>query len=74
MYNEGTIKMKGEKFMHTYETEHGWIFHHNGDYSGDIIISPPCQPEFRVDSVALMEFSRRMFYDIITYEIERLDR
>ena len=61
--------------MHTYETEHGWLFHYNGDYSGDILITPPCQPELPpIDSVALMEFSRHMFGDIITYEIERLDR
>ena len=49
--------------MHSFDAGNNYIFHFNGDYSGDIIITHPDKDEYEIDAEAFIKFSRYALSD-----------
>lgn len=43
--------------MHTFSSSNGYCFHHNGDFSGNVIITHKNDDEIEIDGKALVEYA-----------------
>ena len=58
--------------MHTFHSQDKYNFHHNGDFSGDVIITKDNDTNFEVEisSQALLEYARYAIESVLTEKIE----
>lgn len=58
--------------MHTFHSQDKYNFHHNGDFSGDVIITKDNDADFKVEisSQAILEYARYVIDSILTEKIE----
>ena len=57
--------------MYSFDSHNGWTFHFNGDYSGDIIISPPnSSQELIVNGYAMIDFALNIMKNITVNYLE----
>ncbi len=57
--------------MHTFHSQDKYNFHHNGDFSGDVIITKDNSAfEVEISSQALLEYARYVIESVLTEKIE----
>ena len=60
--------------MHTFSSSNNYYFHHNGDFSGEVIITHENDPEIEIeiDGRALIEYAYYILESLIQDKLDDL--
>ena len=58
--------------MHTFSSSNNYCFHHNGDFSGEVIITHKNDPEIEIDGKALIEYAYYILESLIQSKLDDL--
>lgn len=58
--------------MHTFSASNGYRFHHNGDFSGDVIITHKNDDEIEIDGKALIEYAHFIIQSLFEDKIDEI--
>lgn len=58
--------------MHTFSSSNGYYFHHNGDFSGNVIITHKNDDEIEIDGKALIEYAHFIIQSLFEDKLDDL--
>lgn len=58
--------------MHTFSSSNGYRFHHNGDFSGNVIITHKDDDKIEIDGKALVEYAYFIVQSLFEDKIDDL--